>query len=304
MNGSSTRLDRSGRLGDTAFAVLLVLPGLGLLVAVVCYPLIASLVTGFFEQSLVVPGRSFVGLDNFASVLGDDFWPVFRQTLVFTVGSTVTPFLLGFGLALALNTGVRGRGVLRGVFLLPWLVPGVVVSFLWLWIFNANYGVLNGVLVGTGLIDTGNAWLGEPATAMLAVIVAKSWASFPWMMVMLLAGLQTVPVELHEAAQVDGAGAVRRFFAITLPHLRGIIGIVVLLELIWNFQHFDTIYVMTGGGPAGSTTTFAVAVYETAFKGFDLGRAGALGALWMLVLLALVLVYVRFAERGHKSGER
>ena len=122
----------------------------------------------------------------------------------------------------------------------------------------------------------------------------------PWMMVMLLAGLQTVPPELHEAAEIDGAGTVRRFFSITVPQLSGIIGLVLLLEFIWNFQHFDIIYVLTGGGPAGSTQTFATAVYETAFTGFDLGHAGALGLLWMVLLMGLVVVYVRFSEKGEK----
>ncbi|MEV4545688.1 carbohydrate ABC transporter permease [Micromonospora echinaurantiaca] len=284
-------------LGDGAFAALLMLPALAMLGAIVVYPLVASLVTAFFEQSLVEPGRSFVGLTNITELLGGDFWRLLRQTLVFTVGATVAPFLVGLALALALNTRIRGRATLRGLLLIPWLVPSVVVSFLWMWIFNANYGLANGVLETLGLIDEPQAWLAGPGTAMTAVIVAKTWASFPWIMVMLLAGLQTVPVELHEAAETDGAGPVQRFFAVTLPHLRGIIGIVLLLELIWNFQHFDLIYVMTGGGPAGATETFATAVYETAFQGFDLGRAGALGLLWMLLLLGMVAVYVRRSER-------
>lgn len=173
----------------------------------------------------------------------------------------------------------------------------MVVSFLWMWIFNANYGVLNGVLMEAGIIDESVAWLGRPGTAMLAVIVTKTWASFPWMMVMLLAGLQTVPKELHEAASMDGAGSIRRFFAVTWPQVRGVASIVLLLEFIWNFQHFDTIYVLTGGGPAGTTETFATAVYQTAFKGFDIGRATALGGLWMLLLLLLVAVYLRITER-------
>ncbi|MBB5785647.1 multiple sugar transport system permease protein [Jiangella mangrovi] len=279
----------------------LTLPGLALLVAVVLYPLVSALVTAFFEQSLVIPGREFVGFENIQAVLESDFWRIFRQTLVFTVGSTLVPFVIGFGLALALNTGLRGQKVFRGVFLVPWLVPGVVVSFLWMWIFNANYGVANGLLEGLGIIDEPHAWLAEPGTAMAAVIIAKTWASFPWMMVMLLAGLQTVPPELHEAAEVDGAGTIRRFFSVTLPHLKGIVGLVLLLEFIWNFQHFDIIYVLTGGGPAGTTQTFATSVYETAFRGFDLGRAGALGLLWMIILLVLVVVYVRFSERGEQE---
>lgn len=297
---TTTRLRGRGsgdRLSNGMVGFLLTVPALLLLAGVVCYPLISGLVTSLFKQSLVLPGRSFVGLDNFRSVLAGDFWPTLGHTLVFTVATTAASFLLGFGLALALDVGLRGRSVLRGLFLFPWVLPSVVVSFLWLWIFNANYGVLNGVLMKLHLIGDPIAWLGQPGTAMLAVIVAKTWNSFPWMMVMLLAGLQTVPRDLHEVAALDGAGAVRRFRAVTLPHLRPMIGMVLLLEMIWNFQHFDTIYVMTGGGPAGATTTFAVSVYDTAFKGFDLGSAGAIGALWMLILSILVVGYVWLSER-------
>ena len=288
------------RLSDGMFALLLTAPGLALLAAVVVYPLITALITAFFKQSLVEPGREFVGFQNIVDILTGDFFPLLQQTLVFTIGTTVAPFIVGFGLALALNSRIRGAKVMRGLMLIPWLIPGVVVSFLWMWIFNANYGVLNAVLQGIGLIDEPQAWLANPTTAMMAVIVAKTWQSFPWMMVMLLAGLQTVPIELHEAAEIDGAGTVRRFFSITVPQMRGIIGLVLLLEFIWNFQHFDIIYVLTGGGPAGSTQTFATAVYETAFDGFDLGHAGALGLLWMVLLMGLVVVYVRFSEKGEK----
>ncbi|MBS0023919.1 carbohydrate ABC transporter permease [Microbacterium paraoxydans] len=282
------------------FALLLTAPGLALLAAVVVYPLITALITAFYKQSLVEPGREFVGFQNIVDVLTGEFFPLLVQTLVFTLGTTIAPFVIGFGLALALNTRIRGAKVLRGLMLIPWLIPGVVVSFLWMWIFNANYGVLNAALETVGLIDSPQAWLANPTTAMIAVIVAKTWQSFPWMMVMLLAGLQTVPIELHEAAEIDGAGTVRRFFSITVPQMSGIIGLVILLEFIWNFQHFDIIYVLTGGGPAGSTQTFATAVYETAFDGFDLGHAGAIGLLWMILLMALVVVYVRLSEKGEK----
>ncbi|MEU0553022.1 sugar ABC transporter permease [Dactylosporangium sp. NPDC006015] len=286
---------------DRTFGFLLTLPALALLSAVVLYPLVGSLTTSLFDQSLVLPGRSFAGLANFTDVLGRQFWPTLRNTLVFTAGATVAPVVIGMALALALNTRLKGRAVLRGLFLLPWVIPGVVVSFVWLWIFNANYGLLNGLLTSMHLIDEPIVWLGSPGTAMAAVIVAKTWASFPWIMVMLLAGLQTVPEALYEAAALDGAGSVNRFWHVTLPHLRGVLGIVVLLEVIWNLQHFDMIYVLTHGGPAGSTTTFAVAVYDTAFKAFDLGQASALGALWLVLILGLTIVYVRFSERGERA---
>lgn len=287
-------------MSDGMFALLLTAPGLALLAAVVVYPLITALITAFYKQSLVEPGREFIGLQNIIDVLTGDFARLLGQTMVFTLGTTLFPFIVGFALALALNTKIRGAKVLRGLMLIPWLIPGVVVSFLWMWIFNGNYGVLNALLEGIGIIDEPQAWLAHPGTAMAAVIVAKTWQSFPWMMVMLLAGLQTVPPELHEAAEIDGAGTVRRFFSITVPQMGGIIGLVLLLEFIWNFQHFDIIYVLTGGGPAGSTQTFATAVYETAFDGFDLGHAGALGLLWMILLMGLVVVYVRFSEKGEK----
>lgn len=291
---------RPRRLSDGMFALLLTAPGLALLAAVVVYPLITALITAFYKQSLVEPGREFVGFQNIVDVLTGEFVQLLVQTLVFTLGTTIAPFVIGFGLALALNTRIRGAKVLRGLMLIPWLIPGVVVSFLWMWIFNANYGVLNAALETVGLIDSPQAWLANPTTAMIAVIIAKTWQSFPWMMVMLLAGLQTVPIELHEAAEIDGAGTIRRFFSITVPQMSGIIGLVILLEFIWNFQHFDIIYVLTGGGPAGSTQTFATAVYETAFDGFDLGHAGAIGLLWMVLLMALVVVYVRLSEKGEK----
>lgn len=284
-------------LSNPAFALLLTAPGVALFAGIILYPLAASLGTSFYRQSLVVPGREFAGLANFRDVLAGDLLPVLRNTVVFTIGATAIPLLVGLALALALSVGLRGSAVLRGLLLLPWVIPSVVASFLWLWILNANYGVLNGFLVQLGLADRGLAWLGQPATAMAGVIIAKSWASFPWIMVMLLAGLQGVPAELQEAAAMDGAGAIRRFFAVTLPHLRGVVGIVVLLEVIWNLHHFDIIYVLTGGGPAGATTTFALGVYQTAFRGFDLGHAGALGAFWMVILLVLVAGYLRLMER-------
>lgn len=283
------------------FLLFLLAPGILLLLAVVVYPLIRSLVSAFFEESLLYPGMTFVGFSNIADVLANDFGALLSQTLIFTVGTTFFPFVIGMSLALVLNERFRGQRFFRGAFLIPWLIPGVVVSFLWMWIFDANYGVLNGVLTQIGIIDEPIAWLFGVDSARGALIVAKTWNSFPWMMVMLLAGLQTVPGELHEAAAIDGAGPIRRFFTVTWPHISGIAGLVILLEFIWNFQHFDTIFVLTGGGPAGSTRTFATEVYDTAFKGYDLGHAGALGLLWMGLLMILVVVYVRFSERGAKD---
>ena len=301
---AAARRTRGTPLSERTFLAFLLLPGIVLLCAIVLYPLIRSLISAFFDENLLYPGMTFVGLQNIIGVLTTEFGPLLAQTLIFTVGATVAPFVIGLALALVLNQTFRGQRFLRGAFLIPWLIPGVVVSFLWMWIFDANYGVLNGILLSVGAIDSPIAWLFQTDTARVALIVAKTWNTFPWIMVMLLAALQTVPAELHEAAAMDGAGTVRRFFTVTWPHIRGVAGLVVLLEFIWNFQHFDTIFVLTGGGPAGTTNTFATEVYDTAFKGYDLGHAGALGILWMALLTVLVVVYVWLSERGEKGAHR
>jgi multiple sugar transport system permease protein len=301
---AAARRTRGTPLSERTFLAFLLLPGIVLLCAIVLYPLIRSLISAFFDENLLYPGMTFVGLQNIIGVLTTEFGPLLAQTLIFTVGATVAPFAIGLALALVLNQTFRGQRFLRGAFLIPWLIPGVVVSFLWMWIFDANYGVLNGILLSIGAIDSPIAWLFQTDTARVALIVAKTWNTFPWIMVMLLAALQTVPAELHEAAAMDGAGTVRRFFTVHWPHIRGVAGLVVLLEFIWNFQHFDTIFVLTGGGPAGTTNTFATEVYDTAFKGYDLGHAGALGILWMALLTVLVVVYVWLSERGEKGARR
>lgn len=282
------------RLSDTHVALLLIAPALALLLTIILYPLVNSMYIGLFDKSLIYGGDDFVGLQNIQAVLRTDFLLILRNTLIFTAGATLLPFVLGFGVALILNGPIRGRGVWRGAFLMPWLVPSVIVSFLWLWIFNANYGVLNGVLRNAGLVQSNVNWLSNGVSAMSAVTIAKTWQTFPWIAVMILAALQTIPRELYEAASISGANTWQSFRYVTVPHLRGVSSIVLLLSLIWNFQHFETIYVMTQGGPAKATTTFSVAVYQTAFQSFDLGKAGALGILWMILLSAVVVVYLRF----------
>ena len=295
------RCQRPGRLKDTQTAILLVLPAAALLLAIIVYPLLNSMLIGFLDKSLIYGGGAFVGFKNLEAVLNNEFIPVLGNTLVFAIGATLLPFFIGFGAALILNGPIPARGFLRGAFLLPWLVPSVIASFLWLWIFNANYGVLNGFLRSLGVLSQNNSWLSSGGSAMLAVLIAKTWQTFPWIAVMLLAGLQTIPADQMESAAIDGANRWNRFTHVTLPHLRNVIGIVLLLSLIWNFQHFETIYVMTQGGPAKATTTFSVAVYQTAFQAFDLGKAGALGILWMLLLSIVVIVYLRFGMRGEED---
>lgn len=288
---------RGRRLSDSQIGFLLVLPALILFAVIILYPLLGSMVMAFLDKSLVFPGEEFVGLENIQRALRRDFLPLLSTTMIFTIGATVLPFLIGFAVALILNGRVIARGFWRGMFLLPWLIPSVVVSFLWMWIFNANYGVINGMLRELGLIAENINFLGSRNTAMWSVIIAKTWNTFPWITVMVLAGLQTISRDLYEAAAIDGADRLRSFWNVTVPQLRGVISTVLLLSFIWNFQHLETIYVMTTGGPSEATTTFSIGVYKAAFQARDLGEAGAIGLLWMALLSVIVIVYLRFAVR-------
>ncbi|SCG76710.1 carbohydrate ABC transporter membrane protein 1, CUT1 family [Micromonospora coxensis] len=282
-------------LSNGVVAVLLLLPGLGLLGLVSVYPLVASFITSLSNESLVYPGRTFAGWANYAAVLDSGFVDTIWTTLVFTTGATLVPFVVGLALALLLDMRVPGRNTLRGLMLLPWVIPGVVVSFLWSWIFNSNYGLLNELLGALGL-PSDHSWTGDVSTAMLTVIIAKTWTTFPWVMVTLLAALKSVPVEMLEAAQIDGATRWQRIWRVKLPQVRGVMLVVAMLEIIYNFQHFDIIYVLTGGGPGKATSTLAIRIYDEAFRGFDLGRAAALGFCGLVLLAALFTVY-RWLDR-------
>ncbi|MFF6983801.1 carbohydrate ABC transporter permease [Streptomyces sp. NPDC008343] len=267
---------------------MLAAPAVALFIAVAVYPLVASFWTSLYDQSLVRPEREFVGLRNYAEV-----WPDFvdrlGNTLVFSTLATLFPLLIGVSLALLLNARLKGRAVLRGALMLPWLFPGVVVSFLWAWIFNDSYGVINHVLSQLGLPEVD--FLGQPATAMAAVVIAKTWNTFPWVMVVVLAVLQTLPREQLEAAALDGASRPQRFLHVSLPHLMGPVALVTMLEFIYNFGSFDMIFVMTGGGPGTATMTLAVSLYQYAFTEFSLGRAAAMGVLWLGALSVVCAAY-------------
>lgn len=293
----SPTFQQGRRLSNQQVGFLLVLPALVLFVLVILYPLLSSMFMAFLDKSLVFPGEQWAGLDNIERVLRRDALPLLSRTLVFTLGATILPFVIGFGVALILNARLLGQGLLRGLFLLPWLIPSVVVSFLWMWIFNANYGVINGILRELELINSNINFLGERSFAMWAVMIAKTWNTFPWIAIMLLAAMQAIPQELYEAAAIDGASRWQSFWRVTVPQLQSVISTVLLLSFIWNFQHLETIYVMTSGGPSKATTTFAVAVYDAAFQARNLGSAGAIGIVWMALLSVVVVIYLRFGVK-------
>lgn len=304
-SAQAPRRDLKRRPRRSLFPYLLLAPALAMFLAVIAYPFVQSLLFGLFDESLLGDrSGEFVGLQHVSDLLASpDFWSVTGQTIVFVVVSTVGALALALALAIALNSRIRGLAIWRSTLLIPWLLPGVVVSFLWRWIFDTNYGLLNGALAWLGG-DGGTNWLEQPGFAMAAVIIAKMWHSFPWMAVLLLAALQGIPGEVHDAAAIDGAKGWQKQLFVVLPQIKAAIALTLLLEIIWGLQHFEIPYVMTGGGPVGSTTTLSIDLYKAAFYRFDLGEAGAIGILWTALMAVVVAVYLVYSARQEREAQR
>lgn len=284
----------NGRLTDTQTGILLVIPGLAVFIAVILYPFISAIAMSFTDRSLLNPNSSFVGLDNYIKVFSDPyFFQTVWTTIIFVVFATLIPFTLGLIWAIVLNQGFRGSEFLRGVTLVNWIIPGTAIGFLWSWIFNGQYGILNGLLSALGIIDENISFLGQPASALICVIIARSWQMLPWYMAFLLGGLQGVPVERIEAARIDGANNLQVFRYIVIPGMRQIFFLVLILGAIGNLQHFDIPWTMTEGGPARATTTLSIEVYRTAFKNWKLGQAATVGTVWAVLLLLFSIVYLK-----------
>ncbi len=272
------------------FGYFLVLPALFLVVLLNIAPLIQGLLLSVQNQNLIRPNpTAFVGAKHYIKALTNDpdFWSSTFNTFYWTIGSVVVAYFVSLALALLLNLDIRGRALLRALFLIPWVVPNVVTALLWKWFYNDQFGMANFVLFKLHLITEPIQWLSTPEFAMPSVIAVQVWKLYPLMTVVLLAALQNVPKEVIEAAKVDGANALQRFWHVTLNFIRPSSMIIVLLSAIWTFQSFDIVYLLTGGGPAGATQNLAIMVYTKAFWATQLGYASAIGVLMMLLLITL-----------------
>jgi multiple sugar transport system permease protein len=270
-----------------------------LIAVMMVYPTVQTLRFSVSTVGLPAFRTTFVGLGNFAGILHDPATgSLLRRTLTWVAGTVLLRFVLGFLAALVFNARVRGTTWMRVLVVLPWTIPSVVAANLWRWILQTDTGVLDQTLRAWGLGGLAANWLGDPRTALAAVIVAYSWAGFPFIMLLILAGLQGVPEEHYEAAQVDGAGGWQLFRFITVPAVSGVLILALVLETISAINSFDTLTVMTGGGPANATQTWSLAIYRTAFVDFNLGGASALSVLMLLGALALPALYGAASRNG------
>ncbi|WP_328453932.1 MULTISPECIES: carbohydrate ABC transporter permease [unclassified Amycolatopsis] len=285
-------------------AIGLVLPSLIPILVLSVAPIVVGIFLAFTDARLVRhPDYAFAGIDNFTKLVDNDlFWDSLRIGMIWTVGVTVLQLAAAMGLALLLDSGLRLQGLTRVLALVPWAMPPVVVAIMWQMIYSANGGPLNAVLGSVGLPDDIN-WLGDFSFALPAVIVVGVWVGMPQTTVTLLAGLQQIPAELHEAASMDGAGAWRRFTAVTWPSLRPIVTSITSLNFIWNFNSFSLVYVLTAGGPGGKTMVPVLFVYLEAFKNREIGYAAAMGLVLVLVVVLILAVYLRSQFRDDRAGK-
>jgi multiple sugar transport system permease protein len=278
--------------GDRRAGWILATPALLLLAGVFAYPIARAFWQSLFMQNLgtkLVP--IFVGLNNYIRMAGDGrFWASLGNSAGFTVFSVVLELVIGMGIALVLNQNFRGRGTVRTIALLPWALPTALIALAWTWIFNDQYGVVNDLLRQLGLIDIGMNWLGDPTLAMLSLIIADVWKTTPFIAILLLAGLQSIPPELYEAHAIDGANPWQSFRQLTLPLLMPQIVIALLFRFAQAFGIFDLVSVMTGGGPGGATEMVSLYIYATVMRYLDFGYGAALVVVTFLLLVLAVAI--------------
>jgi len=291
------------RLSDRQVGVLFMLP---LIVAVgvfLVWPIAEAVRLSFVRYNPLRPDdQPFVGLDNFLFVLEDPlFWESFWQAVVWTGWSTVLQAVIGVGLALLLHQPLKGMNAFRGLLLFPYIVPTVVIALNWRWLFNSEIGIVNHLLLSAGIIDERIAWLSTPTMAMASAILLNVWKYTPFVVIVVLARLQTIPTELYDAAKVDGAGALRRFRDITLPQLAEVLAVVIVFRTIWTFNKFEEIYLLTRGGPGTSTYNLALYAFDQSIANLRMGVGAAAGVIMLLLLLAGSVLYIRVSGFGRED---
>jgi multiple sugar transport system permease protein len=283
---------------EQVLGYLLVAPVVLLLVGLVAYPFVISVSMALTDRTIGNPGR-FIGLTNMQRLWQDSIYlQTVHNTLIYTAGATAIKLVAGFGLALLINERFRFRQAIRSAVLLPWIVPAALGTMAWLWIFAPSFSVLNWILIHLGLIKTGLPWLVDSNLALFSVILVNAWRGIPFFGITLLAGLQAIPHELYEATAIDGAGKLGRFRYVTLPLMRPILLITLVLSIIWTFSDFQTVYALTGGGPINSTHLLATLSYQVGIASGRIGEGAAISLTMLPPLLVLVAVQIYYLRKS------
>jgi multiple sugar transport system permease protein len=284
--------------GDARLGWLLVTPALLVILGMVGYPFFEAIRISFTDRMVGRGPGEWVGLANYRYILT---WPDFSQMVVRTVLITIAAVFLkavvGLILATALNQNFRGRDILRGTFMLPWILPTYIIVLVWRWIFDGQTGLLNQILVSFGLLSENYPFLARPASAVALLIFVMVWKGYPFYALTFLAGMQTISSELYDAAKVDGAGRLARFFYITIPGIRQVMGVVLLLSTIWTMNTLEIPMLLTGGGPSNATEVFPLLTYHLAMQNFRLGEGAALPIMMLPIIGLLVLGVASYMDR-------
>ena len=274
--------------------LMLIAPTVLVFCAVIVYPLVSAVYLSLFSIYTPTLEGDWVGLSNYRDLFGTDvFWSSLWNNIIWTVGTLTLQIVCGVGMALVLHQNLIFRSLARSLILFPYFISTVVAVLVWKWLFNDLYGILNHLLIAAGLTEFPIDYLGTMPNAMISVILVGAWKYFPFVVIAVLARLQTIPDALYEAARIDGAGPIARFFDVTLPQLREVLVVIIMLRAIWDFKEFDMIYLLTGGGPITSTQTLPLLVYKEAFALNQMGMASAYAVVMMAIMLVFMVLYIR-----------
>jgi ABC-type sugar transport system permease subunit len=279
-------------------------PALLIILAVSFYPLLNGIGLSFRDFNAMAPNSGkFVGFENFSKLLFSDveFRQKFGFSIVYTFSVVGLSYIIGFILAMMLKDEMRGRGIYRTLFLLPWVVAPSVATTNWSWLFNDRLGFINGVLMKIGLVEKPILFLANETIAKFTVIMTGTWRNFPFMMIIILAGLQSIPKELYESAYVDGAGFWKSLYYITIPRIRGVSSICIILEIIWTFNNFENIYLLTRGGPNNSTFVMPILTYYTAFFRNKTSYASAIAVIMLIIMLGFSMIYFHYQKNNEED---
>lgn len=304
-NGDKQKQKSFGNRINKRTPFLMLTPAIISLLVVSIYPTLRTILMSFFDKSLLRKEEPFVGVANYIEAFSKtSTWQTIFNTLFFAIVSLILAVALAMYIATKLIKPYPGRGIFRAMFLVPWVTPPLVASIVWRFIFSENFSPINSILLKLNLIKTPINFLGGTTTflgisePLVILTIINVWSIFPFLMVMFIAGLQTVSQDIYEAARMDGAGKIASFWKITVPCIRPVITSSIVLELIWQFNNFNISYMVTNGGPLGLTKTMAVEVYQAAFTNYRYGYASALSIVMMLIALIPSIFYIRSSLRS------
>lgn len=294
------RLKRK-KLNSQATGYWFVLPLIIVMLVFLVYPIAQAAVMSvqnWYMPKVTAEGHNFVGLDNYISVLGDrHFIHSVLVTIIYMVVTVAARFLLGLAMALLLNRSFPGRAIARALVIIPWAVPEVVACLVWILMYDKDFGIINYLFTNLGILSQPLGFLTDTTIALPAAMAVNIWKGFPFVAIMLLAGLQSIPGELYEAATVDGANSFQQFRAITMPGLKGLSVITFLLLIIWTIKDFGIAFLLARGGPSRATEILTIYIYQTAFSNFHFGKAAAAGMFMLAFSIVFTIIYMKFLNK-------